>query len=308
MRMLSVKRARGFTLVEAIVVMVLTSILAGIMVLFIRNPVNSYVDTAARAELTDVADIALRRMTREIRTAVPNSIRLNIVGNTSFLEFIPSYAGGRYLAKEDGAAPVSPPGAQHQWLDFTNAAAQFEVVGPMPPAPYAIAQGDFIIISNFGTGFTNGDAYALNANNRAVIGQVNNNTKVITLTNNPFAGVDPPASKRFIVARQPVTFACTNDPVTGRGQLRRFSNYNFPPNQVDPSTVNLLGQSPPQQVQMTLMADNVVGCNFSVAAMANRQAALVSLGIALARAKPGAAANDLETVTLAQQIHVDNTP
>ncbi|MYN30031.1 PulJ/GspJ family protein [Duganella levis] len=307
MKILTVKRVRGFTLVEAIVVMVLTGILAGIMVLFIRNPVNSYVDTAARAELTDVADIALRRMTREIRTAVPNSIRLNIVGNTSFLEFIPSHAGGRYLAKEDGAAPVSPPGAQqHQWLDFTNAATQFEVVGPMPPAPYAIVRGDFIIISNFGTGFTNGDAYALNANNRAVVGQVNN--KVITLTNNPFASVTPPASNRFIVAGQPVTFACTNDPVTGRGQLRRFSNYDFPPNQVDPGTLNLLGQSTPQQVQMTLMADNVVGCNFSVVAMANRQAALVGLGIALARAKPGAAANDLETVTLAQQIHVDNTP
>ncbi len=299
MRMLRVKRARGFTLVEAIVVMVLTSILAGIMVLFIRNPVNSYVDTAARAELTDVADIALRRMTREIRTAVPNSIRLNIVGNTSFLEFIPSHAGGRYLAQEDGAAPA----AQHPWLDFTNAATQFEVVGPMPPTPYAIVQGDFIIISNFGAGFTNGDAYALNAGNRAVVGQVNN--KLITLANNPFAAVNPPASKRFIVAGQPVTFACTNDPVTGRGQLRRFSNYGFPANQVDPGSLNLL---PATQVQMTLMADNVVGCNFSVVAMANRQAALVGLGIALARAKPGAADNDLETVTLAQQIHVDNTP
>jgi MSHA biogenesis protein MshO len=288
--------------------MVLTSILAGIMVLFIRNPVNSYVDTAARAELTDVADIALRRMTREIRTAVPNSIRLNIVGNTSFLEFIPSHAGGRYLAQEDGAAPV----AQHPWLDFTNTAAlRFEVVGPMPPPPYSINQGDFIIISNFGTGFTNGDAYATDptgalANNVAVVNTVAG--KFITLNNNRFANIVPPASKRFIVANQPVTFACVNDPVNGRGQLRRFSNYGLLANQADPSTVNLLGQSPPQQVQMTLMADNVVGCNFSVVAMANRQAALVGLGIALARAKPGAAANDLETVTLAQQIHVDNTP
>jgi MSHA biogenesis protein MshO len=35
---------------------------------------------------------------------------------------------------------------------------------------------------------------------------------------------------------------------------------------------------------------------------------LVGVGIALARAKPGAVASDLETVTLAQQIHVDNTP
>jgi MSHA biogenesis protein MshO len=107
------------------------------------------------------------------------------------------------------------------------------------------------------------------------------------------------------VANQPVTFACVNDPVNGRGRLMRFSNYGLRANQVNPGSLNLL---PGQQVRMTLMADNVVGCNFSVTAMANRQAALVGLGIALARAKPGAAATDLETVTLAQQIHVDNTP
>jgi len=45
-----------------------------------------------------------------------------------------------------------------------------------------------------------------------------------------------------------------------------------------------------------------------VLALANRQAALVGLAIALARAKPGAGGNGLEAVTLAQQIHVDNTP
>ena len=303
MRSLTVKRARGFTLVEAIVVMVLTAILAGIMVLFIRNPVQSYVDTAARAELTDVAEIALRRMAREIRTAVPNSIRFTIVGNTSFLEFIPSKAGGRYLTEDDGVDPGTP--VIHPPLSFKSSGAlTFEVIGPMPPVPYAIAANDLIIISNFGTGFTNGDAYALNASNRAVVNQVSG--KIITLGANPFAvNVNPPASKRFIVAGTPVTFACVNDPVSGKGQLRRFSNYDFQPNQVDPSTVTLLA---PRQVQMALMAANVLACNFSVTTIANRQAALVGLGIALARAKPGAAANDLETVTLAQQIHVDNTP
>lgn len=300
---LTVKHARGFTLVEAIVVMVLTGILAGIMVLFIRNPVNSYVDTAARAELTDVAEIALRRMAREIHSAVPNSIRFTVIGNTSLLEFIPSKAGGRYLAEDDSVDPGNP--VIHPPLSFTQPNQRtFEVIGPMPPDPYRIASNDIIIISNFGTGFTNGDAYAQNASNRAVVNQVNG--KVVTLGANPFAGnVNPPASKRFIVAGQPVTFACVNDPVSGKGQLRRFSGYDFQPNQVDPATVNLL---PARQVQMALMAANVFACNFSVTATANRQAALVGLGIALARAKPGAAANDLETVTLAQQIHVDNTP
>ncbi|MYN43042.1 prepilin-type cleavage/methylation domain-containing protein [Duganella sp. FT109W] len=307
MKFVAARRARGFTLVEAIVVMVLTGIVAGIMVVFIRKPVQSYVETAGRAELTDMAEIALRRMTREIHGAVPNSIRLTSIGTSTFLEFIPSKAGGRYLAVEDGA----PSTAQnpHPPLSFTDpSATQFEVVGPMPQAPYAIRVNDYIIISNFGTGFTNADAYAQNANNRAVVTAVssNGNGNFVTLGVNRFAGnVDPLPNKRFIVAGSPVTFACVNDATTGRQRLLRYSGYDFQPNQVDPATVV---QQQPLQVQMTLMADNVLGCNFTTATTANRQTALVGLALALARVKPGAAANDLETVKLAQQIHVDNTP
>jgi MSHA biogenesis protein MshO len=305
MKSLVVRRARGFTLVEAIVVMVLTGIVAGITVVFIRKPVQSYVETAARAEMTDIAEIALLRMAREIHGAVPNSIRLTSAGTSTFLEFIPSRAGGRYLAVEDNA--VSTAQAPHPPLSFTDQnARQFEVVGPMPQDPYAIALNDNIIISNFGTGFTNADAYAQNANNRAVVTAIDAIRKFITLGANRFAGnVDPLPSKRFIVAGSPVTFACVNDATTGRQRLLRYSDYDFQPNQVDPATVVL---PQPRQVSMSLMADNVLGCNFTAVATANRQTALVGLAIALARVKPGAAATDLETVTLAQQIHVDNTP
>lgn len=302
MRQLIGKRARGFTLVEAIIVMVLTAILAGIMVLFIRSPVQSYIDSAGRADLTDVAEIALRRMAREVHGAVPNSLRLTTSGNTSFLEFIPSKAGGRYLAEDDGADP-----AIHPALSFTQTNPQFEVVGPMPPDPYAIANNDFIIINNFGAGFTDGDAYAYDvasnklANNVSQVQSVNVSGKVVTLVSNQFAGhVSPLPSKRFIVAGAPVTFACENDATGGKGHLTRYWNYGFKPVQVDPKSVG--------GVSSALLADNVMGCNFSVTALANRQAALVGLAIALARAKPGAGGNGLEAVTLAQQIHVDNTP
>jgi prepilin-type N-terminal cleavage/methylation domain-containing protein len=52
----SAARQHGFTLIETIVVMMITAILAGIMVLFIRRPVQNYVDNAARADMADVAD------------------------------------------------------------------------------------------------------------------------------------------------------------------------------------------------------------------------------------------------------------
>jgi MSHA biogenesis protein MshO len=308
------KRQAGFTLVEAITVMVITGILAGIMVLFIRRPVQSYVDNAARADMGDVAELALRRMARELHTALPNSIRLSAVGGVSLLEFIPTKAGGLYLAVEDNAGAGNP-------LSFSNQAAlTFDIVGPVPAAPYGIAVGDAIVVYNLGTGFQDADAYADSSSDPA--GNGNGNRAIVTAAvagstvnfvnpyranNNPFANAaaagrvsNSSPGHRFNVATPPVTFACTNDPVTGRGTLTRFWGYGFRAAQIDPSTL------PANQVSSALMANNVLGCQFSVGAAANQHTGLIGMSISLARSTTGG--NALETITLAHQVHVNNTP
>jgi len=297
-------RQRGFTLVEAIVVMVVTAILAGTTVMFIRRPVQSYVDNAARADMGDVAELALRRMARELHTALPNSIRLSVAGNLSLLEFIPTKAGGLYLAVEDNAGPNS--------LSFTQAnRLSFDIVGPVPGGAYAIAVGDSIVVYNLGTGFVDADAYANVGGNRATVTAVNGSTigfvDPYAANNNPFANAFNAAptprvpntspDHRFNVATTPVTFACVND-AAGRGTLTRYWNYGFQAAQIDPSTV--------ANVSRALMGSNVLGCQFTVAAAANQHTGLIGMSISLARPAPGNAA--LETVTLAHQIHVNNTP
>lgn len=297
-------RQRGFTLVEAIVVMVVTAILAGAMVLFIRRPVQNYVDAAARADMGDVAELALRRVARELHLALPNSIRVTTVGTTSLLEFIPTKAGGQYLAAEDGSSGVP--------LSFSDqTATSFDVIGDMPAAPYAIGINDFIVVYNLGTGFTGADAYANTAagGNRATVTGVNGNRISFAVANatapNPFAvgsGVASNASPghRFNVAGQPVTFVCVNDVANGKGTLTRYWNYGFQPGQVNPATLAVKSSA--------LMAANVSACQLTYNQTANQHTALIGFSIALARPAAGAAANNLETVTLSQQIHVDNTP
>src|SRR5487761_2390867 len=92
----------GFTLVEMIVVIVITGIIGGMVAIFIRAPVQGYVDSARRAEMTDIADTALRRLGRDLRTAVPNSVRVPVPAGSTYVEFMPTKDGGRYRVSATG--------------------------------------------------------------------------------------------------------------------------------------------------------------------------------------------------------------
>src|SRR5476651_2446945 len=80
-------RVMGFTLLEMIVVMVIMGIIGAMVAVFMAKPVASYVDSARRAELSDIADTALRRIVRDLRLALPNSVRVITVGGVTYLEF-----------------------------------------------------------------------------------------------------------------------------------------------------------------------------------------------------------------------------
>jgi type II secretory pathway pseudopilin PulG len=146
-----------------VIAIMLTGIIAGMVSVFMVRPIQGYLDTAQRAELSDVADMVLRRLSREARQALPNSIRCGsaagLCGTTAyngldyyFIEFIPASGGGSYRDEHDGSAGGIP-------LNFTDtgscavtrrALCQFDVIGPMPAAP-ALAVGDFIVVVfNFG--------------------------------------------------------------------------------------------------------------------------------------------------------------
>jgi len=78
----------GFTLVEMIMVIVISAILAVGVTRFMGQTVQSYADTGNRQQLATIGWIASERLSRELRTALPNSIRVNAI--QSCIEFIPS--------------------------------------------------------------------------------------------------------------------------------------------------------------------------------------------------------------------------
>ena len=96
------ERGRGFTLIELVMVIAIGGIVAVAVSRFIAQPVEGYLQLRSRATLTDLAQTAQARLARELRLAVPNTIRVSAGGGA--VEFLRIRTGGRYRAAGPGAA------------------------------------------------------------------------------------------------------------------------------------------------------------------------------------------------------------
>lgn len=167
----------GFTLVELVIVIVVMAILGGISVSFIRNSILAYVNSEAYYELADRADISLRRMSRDIRNALPNSVWVPN-GSGSYVQFVPIKAGGRY-----------------QQDDFDAGSHTLHVLGPM----VSVDAGDQLVIYNMG--ISGADVYESNN-----IRPVTANADSLTFTGTLFPFPSP--ASRFYVVNGAVIYAC----------------------------------------------------------------------------------------------------
>ena len=288
-RVSSIPSQSGFTLVEAIIAIVITGIVAGIVAVFIVRPVQGYLDTVRRAGMTDTADTALRRMAYEIRSAVPNSVRVDPTGR--FVEFIPTRDGGRYRAQRDGAgcAVASPADPIFDVDDCSAAgASRFDVLGP----PVTGFNGDFVVI--FNTGQAGLDAYQPGQNRRMIF------TAGSKVWFQPTATVFPPFESPFqrfqiVPGTGPVSFGCVPAaaaPGNGGLALHRFSSYRSGNDNWSAQPVALTGQS-------ALLASDLATCGFTYQALSAANGLLI-LRLAVQR--------ENETITLVHEVHVDNTP
>ncbi len=274
----SQNRAKGFTLIEAIMVITITGVLAAIVAVFIKQPVESYFDSARRAALIDEADTAVRRMARDIHKALPNSVRQ---ASTQCIEFIPTKVGGRYRA----AVNASGDG---DILDFTTADPSFDMFGlnSALPADQQIVAGDMIAVYNLGV--TGANAYA--GNNTSTVtsitepGSLDNETKITIGTKQfPLAS----SSKRFQVISNNetiVSFVCSG------GNLYRNTNYVYSSSCPTPTP----GTTP-------ILAQHVSSCNFIYNNFELQRNGLVQIAITLTD-------DGGESVRLYHEAHVNNSP
>ena len=282
-RMSARTRQFGFTLVELVMVIVILGIVSSIAAVFLRGPIDAYFAVARRAALTDVADTAFRRIERDVRKALPNSLRTpSSAGANQCLEFIPTKTGGRYRA--DGAAGA---------LNFGAASTGFNMLGQnsLLPVDQRIAVNDLIAVYNLGPSVPGADAY--NQDNTSTVTSLGTEFQNTT----PLNGWESPitiASKTFPLASGSNRFAVIPSAehvvsyVCSAGKLYR--------------TVTSSGFASSCPATGAVIASNLGSCFFDFSGSDLARNAQVRIVLNIKNS------NGSESVQLQQEIHVNNTP
>jgi MSHA biogenesis protein MshO len=282
-------RSRGFTVIELVVTMTIGVIVVAFAALFISAPVQGFVDQTRRGRLVDAAETALDRVGRDVRRALPNSIRTRAASGVAALELLGTTDGARYREQPPGGAP--------RQLDLSAPDGSFNVIGAFTQIakPFSSTSHHLAI---YNVGVPGADAWEL-ANVMTPAGTQ------IDIVPDTFAGEDrvtltPPfrfafgsPSRRVFLVDGPVSYLC--DPLAGT--LRRYEGYAIAVSQADrDSHAELVAAG----ATSSMLADLIGGCTFTYTPGTAERAGLVTLEFSIAEQG--------ETVTLLSQVHVDNVP
>lgn len=284
------RRNDGFTLVELVVSLTLLVIVTAFAAAVIATPMRGYNDQLRRVELVDGAASSLHRFARDIRRALPNSIRVRAVGTGFAVEMLNSIDGGRYR-------DAPPPADTTKILEFATADAAFNIVGGFGATPKPFSSTSHFL-SVYNAGVAGADAWALSNVITPIGSQIDIAADAISgedhVTIAPafrFAYRSP--RQRIYLVDGPVSWIC--DP--GSATFARFSGY---PPATDHATRDTPAELLAAGATRALAAADVAACAIDYSAGTAQRSALVSARLQLAR---GA-----ESITLQHQVHVENAP
>jgi MSHA biogenesis protein MshO len=312
---MSAARPAGFTLMEMVITISVLGVISVAVGAFLLPALNSYQALERRSALVESADSAIRRMSRDIRLSLPNSVRLTTtlaVGSGFALELIPTADGARYCTA--GTADCDAAGA----LAIGGADSVFDVLGCFRNAAFIAASGGSTY--RLVVGSTDSGVYTATGAS-AVIAPVG----AVTLSIFPGTGATPtvcgsasavattfnrhrvtiaahtfptasPRQRVFIVeqAAVPVTYICN----FAAGTLTRYAGYTSGAG-LSTASQPTDGGAAPLTGLGRLVTDKVSACAATSVEANVQTSGVVTLTLTLA--------DSGETVTLTNQVQLDNS-
>ncbi len=276
--------SKGFTLLELIIVIIILGVMAVGISGFISLTTQTYLNVSERDDLLSSARFAVERLNREIRNAVPNSIRVSNDTLRQCIEFSPVIASTIYTD-----APVSPELGR---LDVSVIPFQLNNSDYSCSAPcqdkaaiYPLNSDD---IHNQDLFFGTGKVFGLNV----FVPPVGQNEWQLPISK-PFVAdsihfdEDSPTNRLYII-KSPVSY-CVDS-----GELIRYEGHSFSQTQILKPTSS-----------QALMAENISAIDtgnlpFSVDPASLQRNAVVHVRLEFDR--------DGEVVVFDNDIHVTNIP
>ncbi|MCS6115602.1 PilW family protein [Shewanella baltica] len=209
---------RGFTLVEMVTVILILGILVVGVSSFIIFGTRIFVESSSVDQVLSQSRFAVERITRELRSALPNSLRVNTDSLTyQCIEFVPIETSTTYLTM-----PIIPAAAASTGiviLDNTASAIrvnQFAWVYPLVDA----------------------DVYSSARQKRAQVKTIGISGNQVTLTfTAPTRFAEASPRQRIYFGLSPVSY-CFEKGASGNDlQIVRYAGYNF--NGVQPNPANM---------------------------------------------------------------------
>ena len=301
--MLLCRSQSGFSLFELIIVIVLLGILGGVGGLLILQPIEAYDDQVRRQQLVDQGEMALRQIARDVRRALPNSIRVDNdpfgTGDGWAVEMINTIDGARYRDE-----PGTGYAAADNILQFTPAGdSQFNLLGQFQilPGTGTAPAGSQLVIYPTDTVALYDDANA--GGNSGVItqalpinlsalnaGSATEETRIILSANHSFDFQSP--QQRLFVVDGPISYVCN----PASGQIIRYDGYDYQDGSSQPTPAGGAFATGNNGVVVSRLGD----CDIDYDPGTPQRAGVLSVSIAID--------DSGETINLLHQIHVINVP
>lgn len=271
----------GFTLIEIIIVIVILAILGVGSVQFISFSAQGYVDTVRRSELSSTATILNEKITRLVRDALPNSVR--ITSDSRCLEFIPIIGASRYTQAPFTSSPagVARTSVNTVPLDSVLSSSGYLSIFPSPSQQASLYSG----ADN--PGFISLETVALT-------GTVSGSSIYTFNSSGTFEFQQESPNKRVFFTGSPVAFCQAG------ARLFFYRNYGF-----IPSVSNLVSNLPTSTPNRLLVADKILPNSFVFKYLPSslRRNAIVAYELELQDSS-----NLVETLVVNQEVQIRNVP